>query len=53
MCILTQREIEVLTGLQSQWWKLYWRELARIVAANTFREVQREAHAVFWRESPG
>ena len=53
MCTLTQREIEFLAGLQRRWWKLYWRELARIVAEDTVHEVQREAHAVLWRESPG
>jgi hypothetical protein len=49
MCVLTQREIEFLIGLQRRWWKLYWREVARLLAENAVREV----HAGFSRESHG
>ena len=41
MCILTQREIEFLISLQRRWQPLYWRELARLLAQNALREVQR------------
>jgi hypothetical protein len=49
MCILTRREIEFLTGLQRRWWKLYWHELARLLAENAVRE----AETAFWRKSHG
>jgi hypothetical protein len=53
MCIPTQREIEFLTSLQRRWWKLYWRELARLLTENAVREVEQEARTAFWRESQG
>ena len=53
MCILTQREIEFLTGLQRRWRKLYWRELARLLTENAVPEVEREERTAFWRESHG
>lgn len=53
MYIPTQRDIEFLLSLRQHWRVLYWRELARLMAEGAVHEVQREANAWFWRESPG
>lgn len=49
MYIPTQREIEFLLSLRQHWRMLYWRELARLLTETAVREVEREAHADFWR----
>jgi len=50
---LTQLEIEFLVSLPRRWRSLYWRELVRLLGQDALREVQRDAQAVFWRESHG
>ncbi|WP_186294542.1 hypothetical protein [Bradyrhizobium guangdongense] len=53
MYIPSQRDLEFLLSLRQHWRVLYWRELARLLAETAVHEVQREAHAAFWRESTG
>jgi hypothetical protein len=54
MCMLTQRELDVLASLKSGWRLLYRRELARLIRGDAETDEARpETRPVIWRVISG
>ena len=50
MCTLTQRELDFLASLKTGWWRLYRRELMRLLRGDIDPDDARsEQHSIVWR----
>lgn len=54
MCTLTQRELDFLASLKTGWWRLYRRELMRLLKGDTeASDAQLETRPIVWRVVSG